>query len=138
MNLLKQVNERLYMKQKDLFEIIITNYEEDIKKIARAVRAIFYEVYPEVHETIWERQGLSGYGIGPKKMSQHFGWIMIAKNHVNMGFNYGTSLPDQTNLLEGTGKNMRHIKIKELSELNNPEIKILIESAISERKAFNT
>lgn len=124
------------MDKNELFESIIFDYSEEIKEIARGVRNEFYKVFPDVDETIWVKQGTVGYGVGPKKMSEHFGWIMIAKKHVNMGFNYGSILPDPDELLEGTGKNMRHIKIRALSELSKLGVKKLILSAINERKAF--
>ena len=53
--------------------LIVRNYDENIQEVARKVRSRFYELYPEVDETIWVKQGIAGYGIGPKKMSQHFG-----------------------------------------------------------------
>jgi hypothetical protein len=115
------------------FEEIIKDRSESVKEIARAVRDKFFEIYPDVDETVWIKQKTAGYGIGPKKMSQHFGWIMTAKSHVNMGFNYGSSLQDPSNLLEGTGKNMRHIKIKNLSDLYNKAVDELVKAALSER-----
>ncbi|MDX1359190.1 MAG: DUF1801 domain-containing protein [Clostridia bacterium] len=115
------------------FEKMINGRSETVKDIARAVRDKFFEIYPDVDETVWVRQKTSGYGIGPRKMSQHFGWIMTAKAHVNMGFNYGSSLPDPEHLLEGTGKNMRHIKIKNLSDLDNQAVDELVRAAVSER-----
>ena len=115
------------------FEEIIHDRSNAVKEIARAVRDKFFEVYPDVDETVWVRQKTAGYGIGPKKMSQHFGWIMTAKSHVNMGFNYGSSLPDPRHLLEGTGKNMRHIKIKNIADLDSCAVDELIRAAVSER-----
>ena len=41
------------------------------------------------------------------------------------------------NLLEGTGKNMRHEKTGKLEESNQLAIRALIEAALSERKKFN-
>jgi hypothetical protein len=37
---------------------------------------------------------------------------MVGKNHVTFGFHYGTSLDDPERLLEGTGKNLRHVKLR--------------------------
>jgi hypothetical protein len=124
------------MSKDRLFEEIIQDKSDEVKVMARAVRAKFFRLYPDVDETIWVHQKTSGYGIGPKKMSQHFGWIMTAKSHVNMGFNYGSSLADPDNLLEGTGKNMRHIKIRKPGDLDNPAVDDLIVEAVKERKSY--
>jgi hypothetical protein len=41
-----------------------------------------------------------------------FAYVNVFKNHTNVGFFYGAYLDDPAGLLEGTGKNMRHVKIK--------------------------
>jgi hypothetical protein len=41
-----------------------------------------------------------------------FAYVGIFANHVNVGFFHGASLPDPAGLLEGTGKYMRHVKVK--------------------------
>ena len=41
-----------------------------------------------------------------------FAYVDVFKNHTNVGFFYGAYLDDPTGLLEGTGKNMRHAKLK--------------------------
>jgi hypothetical protein len=53
---------------------------------------------------------------------------------VNLGFYQGANLSDPNGLLEGTGKMLRHIKIRSDSEAENPQIIPLIKSAIAERK----
>jgi len=42
------------------------------------------------------------------------------ENHVNLGFNRGASLPDAKRLLEGTGKNIRHVRIASPQDLKLP------------------
>src|SRR5262245_11828754 len=39
-----------------------------------------------------------------------FGYVNVFKKHVNVGFFHGVVLEDPAGLLEGTGKNMRHVK----------------------------
>ena len=41
-----------------------------------------------------------------------FGYVNAFTSHVNVGFFHGADLDDATGLLEGTGKNMRHIKLR--------------------------
>jgi len=41
-----------------------------------------------------------------------FGYVNAFRSHVNVGFFNGAKLPDPFELLEGTGKRMRHVKIK--------------------------
>lgn len=41
-----------------------------------------------------------------------FAYVNVFKSHTNVGFFYGAHLDDPAGLLEGTGKNMRHVKLK--------------------------
>ncbi len=41
-----------------------------------------------------------------------FAYINVAKTHVTVGFHLGAELKDPARLLEGTGKRMRHVKVK--------------------------
>jgi hypothetical protein len=41
-----------------------------------------------------------------------FAYVAAFKAHVNVGFFQGASLPDPAGLLEGTGRRMRHVKVR--------------------------
>jgi len=41
-----------------------------------------------------------------------FGYVNAFTAHVNVGFFHGNALADPTGLLEGTGKRMRHVKLR--------------------------
>jgi hypothetical protein len=58
-----------------------------------------------------------------------FGYVNVFKSHVNVGFFNGAFLPDPHNLLEGTGKRMRHTKLRPGSEVNSQALSELIKSA---------
>ena len=45
-----------------------------------------------------------------------FAYVNVFKSHTNVGFFYGAHLDDPAGLLEGGGKNMRHVKLKAGSE----------------------
>jgi hypothetical protein len=76
-------------------------------------------VLPDVVEVPWLRQKVVGYGVGPKKMSEHFCYIAFHHDPINLGFNYGAELPDPKGLLKGPGKLLRHIKVSHF-EISNP------------------
>jgi hypothetical protein len=56
-------------------------------------------------------------------------FFMVGKNHVTFGFLRGTSLPDPEKLLEGTGKNLLHVKLRTVEDLKRPALKKLIVAA---------
>lgn len=41
-----------------------------------------------------------------------FGYVNVFRSHVNVGFFQGSELHDTSDLLEGTGKFMRHVKLR--------------------------
>jgi len=64
-----------------------------------------------------------------------FGYVNIFKAHVNVGFFCGSALPDPGGLLEGTGKNMRHVKLRPDREIDVRALNGLIYSAYRTVKA---
>ena len=116
------------------FEDAITESARSTQELARRFRELIEDVYPKVVEVPWPNQQTVGYGVGPKKMSEHFCYIGAFRNHVNLGFNYGADLPDPQELLEGSGKRFRHIKIRSIGDIKRPSLRRLIEAAVQERR----
>lgn len=111
------------------FEDVIAVVPSEIQEIAHAMRVMLADIMPGITEVPWGKQKIAGYGVGEKKLSEHFAYIAPYKKHVNLGFMYGADLPDPENLLEGSGELMRHIKIRSVEELENPAIRTLLEKA---------
>lgn len=63
-----------------------------------------------------------------------FGYVNVFTSHVNVGFFQGASLPDPARLLEGTGKFMRHVKLKPGMAVDAAALTNLIEAAYSDIK----
>ena len=103
-------------------------FDPRVRDLAARTRALIFDVYPEVVELLWPRQNVAGYGVGPKKMSEHFCYIALYDDHVNLGFNQGAELPDPDGLLEGPGKVLRHTKIAEPEDLEDPAVRRLLEA----------
>lgn len=118
----------------DTFEQALSGSSSQVKEVAGQLRAMIIDVYPEVVEVPWPKQRIIGYGVGPKKMSEHFCYIGVFKKHVNLGFYYGAELPDPHGLLEGTGKNLRHIKVKNGEEVDQPALRDILQASFDERK----
>ncbi len=58
-----------------------------------------------------------------------FAYVNAFTAHVNVGFFHGASLPDPAGLLEGTGKYMRHVKIRPDLRLDRASLEALIAAA---------
>ncbi|MGD0890257.1 MAG: DUF1801 domain-containing protein [Terracidiphilus sp.] len=64
-----------------------------------------------------------------------FGYVNVFTSHVNVGFFQGASLPDPARLLQGTGKFMRHVKLKPGMPIDAASLTRFIEAAYSDIKA---
>jgi hypothetical protein len=63
-----------------------------------------------------------------------FGYVNAFTSHVNVGFFRGAEFPDPVGLLEGTGKYMRHVKLRPAVHVNEKALTKLIETAYTDIK----
>jgi len=117
------------------FEDLLAIADDIVKELVSALRAEILKIDQNAFEVIRLGDRAATYGIGPKKMSEGYCYIMPHKSWVNLGFYQGASLSDPNTLLEGTGKNMRHVKIRSLDDSSNPKVKALIQAALLERQS---
>ena len=64
-----------------------------------------------------------------------FAYVNAFKAHVNVGFFRGAELADPEGLLEGTGKFMRHVKLRPEGDVDGTTLMKLIETAYIDMKA---
>jgi hypothetical protein len=58
-----------------------------------------------------------------------FAYVNVFRSHVNVGFFNRAAPSDPAGLLEGTGKYMRHVKLRPGSEVHAADLEDLIEAA---------
>ena len=63
-----------------------------------------------------------------------FAYVNAFKAHVNVGFFRGAELADPAGLLEGTGKHMRHVKLRPGGDIDAAALTKLVESAYADMK----
>jgi len=64
-----------------------------------------------------------------------FGYVNVFTSHVNVGFFHGAALADPARLLQGSGKFMRHVKLRPEVAIDAASLSRLIERAYSDMKA---
>ena len=111
------------------FEHSVAKGSDRARRLAHSLRKLVVRVMPNVVEVPWPRIRIASYGVGPKKMTEHFCYISTQKDDVNLGFYYGAELPDPDGLLQGTGKRLRHVKIREAAQIRNPALRKLLKVA---------
>ena len=63
-----------------------------------------------------------------------FAYVNVFKAHANVGFFHGADLPDPTGALEGSGKRMRHVKLKADADVDAAALDALIQAAYADIK----
>ena len=94
------------------------------------LRNFILQQAPESHELIYNSHALTSVFSHSKKLSHAFCHIPIYNKHLNLGFNKGTLLTDPEQKLAGTGKVIRHIPIKSISDFENEYVISLIRESM--------
>jgi hypothetical protein len=93
------------------------------QEIANQLRLFVKKTLPQ------SKEGINPWRIPIFESNGPICYYMAGKNHITLGFIRGTSLPDPEGLLEGTGKNLRHVKIKSTDDLMRKGLRELLKSA---------
>ena len=108
--------------------------DETVHPIARALRDAVLEDLPDAIEVPRAGDRAVSYGPGEKKMSESHCYLQPQRGRVNLGFWHGIDVPDPHELLEGTGKRLRHVKVTSEEMARSPAIAALIAAAREERE----
>ena len=114
----------------DEIDRFLEAYSPDIRDLTNEVRALIASVSPDVDENLKLGWKVIWYGFGPK-MPDQFAVVMPTRNHVGLGFAYGSDLPDPKGKLEGSGKRMRHVKLRTAADVADPAIAALVRAQVA-------
>lgn len=107
-------------------DAFISELPDDIKEITTTLRKLILDASPKLVDAYkWSMPNYSYNGL--------VCYLQPAKKHVNLGFTKGNELvgKDSHNVLEGSGKTMRHIKIKKIEDIHSEIFTELIHEAIA-------
>ena len=106
----------------------LNEHAGELGAIARQWFQVMRECGDEVRELFHDGCPVACLGDAP------FGYVNIFTSHVNVGFFHGDALPDPGRLLQGTGKFMRHVKLRPGAAIEAPSLNRLITTAYSDIK----
>lgn len=116
------------------FKELLAGVEPTLATIARRLRTMIRDVDASTVETVRLGDNSATFGVGPKKMTDGYAYIMPMRGYINLGFYQGALLADPQRLLEGTGKGLRHVKIRSLAEADRPAVRALVAAALARRR----
>ncbi len=97
----------------------------EVRALTQRLRDLMRETAPEAEETPQKGWKTLSYRTG----RGIFAFIAPHKAHVDLGFYEGADLPDPEGVLEGTGKKLRHVKIRSDVDIRPDAFAALIRAA---------
>ncbi len=91
--------------------------------LARRWFAVMRGCGDEVREVLHDGCPVACLGDAP------FGYVNVFQRHMNVGFFHGASLADPLRMLEGSGKSMRHVKLRAETPVDEEALRALIAAA---------
>ena len=115
---------------RELLEFLY-RYDSAIQSLVLGLRKVVLEELAPCHEYIFEMRSkvVLLYSATEHVIKDGICFIAPFSKHVNLGFYRGADLNNRARMLEGTGKAMRHVKLKRLSELDRPELSAYLREA---------
>jgi len=104
-------------------------HQSDLGAIAQQWFEVMRRCGDEVREILHDGCPVACVGDVP------FGYVNVFTSHVNVGFFQGAALPDPAHLLQGTGKFMRHVKLRPGTATDAASLSRLIATAYTDIKA---
>ena len=115
---------------RELIEFLFP-FDPAVQSIALGLSKVVLEEMAPCHEYIFGMPGRVAllYGATERVIKDCICLVSVYTKHVNLGFARGAELEIAAGVLQGTGKRMRHLTVKRLSELDRPEIRTYLRRA---------
>jgi len=111
---------------------LLQRHREVVQRLALAARKLILEEAPEASEFVYEVYTIADHFAFTERPSDAFVFTTTHANWVNLGFNFGSLLPDPYGLLRGEGKLIRHIRMARAADLDGSGVLELVRAAIAQ------
>ncbi len=111
---------------------LLSEHPPQIQAIERALRVTIQSAFPAAVEQVDFGNKLIAFGRSMKVRGLLFA-IIAHRDWVNLQLADGAVLPDPDGLVEGTGKRIRHVKIRSVEAASSPSVVALIEAELAAR-----
>jgi hypothetical protein len=113
---------------------LLAEHPPEIQAIERALRATILAEFPDAVQQVDFPDKLIAFGRSMKIRGLLFA-IIAHQAHVNLQLADGAELPDPDGLIEGTGKRIRHVKIRTVDAASSPAVITIVRAQLAARPA---
>ena len=112
------------MPSKKSFDDWLVDVDARLRPLAVELHRMFLDAAPDLRESIkWDNPFF-------EKKVRTFYIASQADKHVTLGLCQGALIPNPDGLIEGTGKRMRHVKVRGLKDLEAMALGRIIRQAV--------
>jgi hypothetical protein len=114
----------------------IAKYSPPIAAQLRNARTRLRALFPRGYELVFDNYNALVFGFSPSESSRD-AFISVAgyPKWVNLFFLHGATLADPHKLLQGSGKQVRSIRLETAQQIDTPAVRDLIERACAAERA---
>jgi hypothetical protein len=112
------------------FGKILEGNAPEVIATAHALRAAVKSAMPDVVEQVDFGNGLLAFGRSMAMRDLLFA-IIPHKAHVNLQLADGADLPNPNGAIDGTGKRIRHVKVRSVEAATSPAVRAAIDAQIA-------
>ena len=112
------------MEQDESVGEVLKDATPEVRQLVEHLRTLVRRAAPQAAE-----RGIKGWKVIAYERNGIFAYIAPYRKWANLGFYKGASLPDPEGLLEGTGKGLRHVRIRSASDIRENALRGLVEEA---------
>ena len=108
-----------------------------VREVVLALRSLVREVMPDATEQIDLPDRLVAFGFGPPggtRLRDFAVGLIPHRAHVNVQLADGALLDDPTGIVEGTGKRIRHVKVRSAEAAASPAVRDLVRAQVDRRR----
>jgi Domain of unknown function (DU1801) len=117
----------------DEFETLLATHDPAIADTSRALRRALAAAFPEAVEQVDFGNRLLAVGKTMAMRDLTFA-IIPHKAHVNLQLADGVELPDPEGLIEGTGKRIRHVKVRSVEAAASTALRAIVDEQVALRR----
>jgi hypothetical protein len=110
-------------------EDFLFNFPSEIQELANQLRPLIHQAVPNIIEAVYPGWQLIGYRAQDGRRNAYFAYIAPTLERVMLGFEYGILLDDPHSLLEGNGRQVRYVVLKEAADIRPAELIPLVRQA---------
>lgn len=111
---------------------LLAEHPPEQQAIEQALRATIRREFPDAVEQVDFGNKLIAFGRSMKMRGLLFA-LIAHKSWVNLQLADGAELPNAAGLIEGTGKRIRHVKVRSVEDASSPAVVAIVRAQLAAR-----